>query len=118
MADGSAPAQDITARSDGFRAVAEAAGVKLKDALQRDLVPAISNPAYLFFDIKSFDIETPDGRSNLLKKLMDDFEKEVDSTIIGYKGNGQLIHSSRNFGASIPSVRLNGVESWSSRKAL
>lgn len=118
MTDGSAPAQDITTRSDDFRRVAESAGVELKDALQRGLVPSISNPAYLFFDIKSFDIETPDGRSNLLKKLMDDFEKEVDSTIIGYRENGQLIHSFRNFGAFIPSVRLNGAESWSSRKAL
>lgn len=88
MVDGPAPTRDIIAPSGDFRNVAESAGVKLKVAMQTGLVPAKQNPAYLFFDIKSFDTETPDGRSNLLKTLMDDFEKEVDSTIIGNKENG------------------------------
>jgi hypothetical protein len=79
MSNYPAPARTVPATSDNFRRIVKSTGADVKDALQKGLEPAIRTPFYLFYNMESFNIETFDGRSNMLKKVMDHFEKEVNS---------------------------------------
>lgn len=72
MADGPAPARAMTAASDEFREIAEAAGKELKEVLQKDFGSAAKYQGFADFDIKPYE--------TILKDVMEVFETQVDTT--------------------------------------
>jgi hypothetical protein len=100
MADDPVPVRDYTAALDGLRESAESTGKKVKDALEEGLSPAVSHPAFLSFDSESFDVESPDGPTNILQDVKDRFEDIFQARVGGdntiRRGNAWLTTSSRN----------------------
>lgn len=103
MADDPAPPRTVPATSKDFRHIAKSTGEEVKDALQKGLEPATRTTFYAFFDNASFDIETSEGKSNILNKVKDHFKKEVNSTCARPQSDVQLMDL--HLGIPIPASR-------------
>jgi hypothetical protein len=76
MVDSPAPARDVDAASEGFRATAEAAGKELKEVLQRDFESAAKYQGFADFNIEPY--------QTILKDVMEVFETQVGFTIAAH----------------------------------